>query len=105
MTIGKQQYKDKRTCLRLHTTENGYSEPLLTATINIPEADVELIAKPYKVDPARIVFIKNWSENKGIYEALLSAGYISPSLYLMQTGFVSAQICIITEEAWKKLKK
>jgi len=39
------------------------------------------------------VAIKNWSENEGVYEALLAANVIYPAHAKFPTGFVEALIC------------
>lgn len=51
-------------CLEVHDSEG----PLLIATTNIAG---------YHCDSGNVL-IKNWSENQGVYEALLAAGVIGP---------------------------
>lgn len=43
--------------------------------------------------PPGYVLIKNWSENEGVYEALLAAGVIGPVEKHVPTGFVTAYEC------------
>lgn len=59
-TVLYQKYIDGNTCIRL-IAENG--QPMCTATINMPQINV---APDY-------VVIKNYSENRGVLEALEKA--------------------------------
>lgn len=59
-----------------------------TATVNIPGADID--------DDE--VFIKNWSENEGVLKSMVAAGYIEESCGQVQTGFVFADRCRLTEK-------
>ena len=69
-------------CLEIRGT--GYGEPpLCIATTNIAG---------YHCDPGHVL-IKNWSENEGVYEALLAAGVIGPVIREVPTGFVKAYEC------------
>jgi hypothetical protein len=38
------------------------------------------------------VIIKNYSENEGMYEAMLEAGYISPALRTVESGFIEVPV-------------
>ena len=60
-----------------------YMEPACTATINLPDEDLE----------ADEVIIKDYSENQGIYDCMLKANHIGPALRYVQTGFVKAPVC------------
>lgn len=66
-------------CLEVHDSEG----PLLIATTNIAG---------YHCDSGNVL-IKNWSENQGVYEALLAAGVIGPVIRKVSTGFVEAYEC------------
>lgn len=39
------------------------------------------------------VFIKNWSENEGVYEALFSAGVVGPIIRKIPAGYTEAYEC------------
>jgi|APSaa5957512576_1039674.scaffolds.fasta_scaffold12820_6 hypothetical protein len=58
-------------------------EPIAVATVNLP--DVVL-----KDDE---VIIKDYSENEGVLDALVEAGYVSKPIDWVRTGFVTCPIC------------
>ena len=58
-------------------------EPYATATVNLP-------GEPLL---QRQVFIKNWSENAGILEALIDASIVEDTGTTVATGFVHAHVC------------
>lgn len=66
-------------CLEIHDD----SGPLLIATTNIAG---------YICEEGHVL-IKHWSENQGVYEALLKAGVIGPVIRRVPTGFVEAYEC------------
>lgn len=66
-------------CLEVHDN-NG---PRYIATTNIAG---------YRCEPGNVL-IKSWSENEGVYEALLAAGVIGPVIRRVPTGFVEAYEC------------
>lgn len=75
------QYSNERIAITLDEIETG--EPIAIATINLPNV-------PLAQDH---VIIKDYSENEGMYNTLLSAGIISEEVNRVQTGFVTAPIC------------
>lgn len=76
------KYGNGRTALRL-VTNNEAREPVAVATVNLPHV-------PLGADE---VFIKNWSENEGIKEALVVAGVIQDTGETVPTGYVEANVC------------
>ena len=80
INISKYRNND-RTAIEL--TELGTGEPVAIATVNIPEENIE----------ADEVIIKSYSENQGMYEALLTSGFISPSIRTIKSGWVLLHIC------------
>jgi len=58
-------------------------EPMAVATVNIPEAMLQ----------EGEVWIKNWSENEGIYEALMAAGIIGEAVGSYPAGHARALRC------------
>ena len=46
----------------------------------------------YKQAPG-CVFIKNWSENEGVYEALFAAGVVGTIIRKIPAGFIEAYEC------------
>ncbi len=74
------QYRNDRVALELIDAEDG--APIAMATVNLPDDFLE---------PDH-VFIKGWSENSGIAEALIEGGIIGPEVRRLPTGFVHATI-------------
>ncbi|MCA9397244.1 hypothetical protein KC573_00285 [candidate division WWE3 bacterium] len=71
-------------------TELG--EPYLKASINPP---MNL--------PSKWVAIKDWSENKGVMEALCDTGVIRKHGHSIDTGYVTAPICVVSDRIWELL--
>jgi hypothetical protein len=74
-------YPNDRNAIELINSKNG--EPILVATINVPEI---LINEDE-------VIIKNYSENEGVFEALIKAKIIGNPIRTIQTRFITAPIC------------
>jgi len=71
-------------------------EPIVTATVNLVDFN--------EVMPENVVFIKDYSENEGIVEALAKADIIHPfSVGKTKSGYVEINAYILTEEAMKEL--
>lgn len=79
--IEKGTYSNGRIALELIHSKDG--EPVLVATINIPEI---FVAKDE-------VIIKNYSENEGVLELLINANIISKPLRMVESSFITAPIC------------
>jgi hypothetical protein len=73
-------YNNKRIAIQLNDAEDGM--PIAIATVNLPELSL----------PPDHVFIKSWSENEGMAEALIKANIIGPNLGSASTGFVAASM-------------
>jgi hypothetical protein len=73
-------YQNDRVALML--TDVKDASPIATATVNIPEANLEVGE----------VIIKSWSENNGMAEALIAGGIIGPELGKIPTGHVVATV-------------
>ena len=83
----KQKYSNGRTALQIISTDE-YAEPIATCTVNIPEfplLDNEVI-------------IKDYSENVGMYYALIDANVIEPTKKQVVSGFVVCPVGILTKE-------
>ncbi|AWP23471.1 hypothetical protein C4901_09115 [Acidiferrobacter sp. SPIII_3] len=84
------RYRDnQRTTIHLSDIETG--EPYATATVNIPELPLK----------STEVFVKDYSENEGVLEALERAGIVRHTGRRIRCGFVEVPICellIDTEE-------
>ena len=83
------KYVNEDVRIRFGRYENGskaiqgfslQDEPLFTATVALN-----------KVPKDGHVFLKGWSENEGIPEALEKAGIVRLTGYTIPTGFVQAQ--------------
>lgn len=51
------------------------------------------------------VWIKNWSENEGVFESLQAAGVITPTGFTIKTGFCIAHEAQLTEAFIEALPK
>jgi hypothetical protein len=63
------------------TTVSG--EPFGTATVNLPDAELE---------PDEVC-IKTWGGNEGMLDFLVRNGIVEPTGRTVQTGFVDAPVC------------
>jgi hypothetical protein len=79
------KYSNGRTAIEL--TEAGTGEPVLTATVNIPDA--------YLTN--REVIIKNYSEGEGVLGFLMDNNIVGPVKREVRTGFVSCPIVDLFE--------
>lgn len=87
------KYDNGRIALLLNDEFDG--QPIATASVNM--ADVET-AYPDEI------FIKEYSENEGMTEALIGAGVINPDpVQTVRTGFVIVKSYKLTEEAYEYL--
>ena len=83
------KYNNEMVELSFNFYENGSTaisgtslegEPLFTATVALD-----------KIPPAGHVFLKGWSENEGIPEALVKAGIVNLTGNTVKTGYCVAQ--------------
>lgn len=74
-------YGNGRPALQLMDAEDG--SPVAVATINIPEENLK----------ENEVIIKDYSENAGMYNALLDAGIISEQKRAVASGYIIAPVC------------
>jgi hypothetical protein len=82
--VEKTNYRSNdRIALKLTDISTG--EAVATATINLPDQYLEKDE----------VIIKDYSENEGMYNALVAAGYISKKIRIIQGNFVSFYVCKI----------
>lgn len=68
--------------IQMFTSSDGYPELLATVTTNL-----EGIADPSE----GCVFVKNYSENEGVLEALIEAGLLEKTGRSVMTGWVTIQ--------------
>lgn len=81
LEVKKMEYANGRIALQLF--EVGDFEPYMVATVNLPELPLE----------EGEVFIKDYSENEGIFEALLRAGIIEFAGKMADNGYVKVPVC------------
>lgn len=78
-TVQVSEYSNGRTALQLLCSVG----PMATATVNLPN---EKLGKD-------CVFIKNYSENEGMLEALVKAGVVRDTGKRVRTGYVEVPMC------------
>jgi hypothetical protein len=80
---------------RLHALVLFDSEdmPAMKVTVFIDGVDV----------PPDHILVKSWSENEGLFEALVAAGVVHQVATLIPTGYVNAHLCKLTDKAIKEL--
>jgi len=84
--VWDQYERSGQTALRL-VDEDGC--PIATATCSLEDAELEWGE----------VIIKDWSENRGMAEALVKTGVVLRSHRQIPTGFAWAKVCRLTEAA------
>jgi len=78
-----ERYGTSNPAVRLLDVEDGM--PVAVATLNVDGLELDEVA------------IKNYSENEGVYDALLEAGVIFPKHREISTGYVTVPVCRLTE--------
>lgn len=82
-TVKLSKYENYRTAIVLEDLFT--KETVLVATVNLPEIELS--------DDE--VFIKDWSENAGIYDVLVNAGLIERFNAWVNLGLINAYRCKI----------
>jgi hypothetical protein len=80
-TIEFQKYQHGGVAMQLWCSEG----PMCKATVCIPGAKIK----------DNEVLIKNWSENEGILDALISSGIVKDTGKVVPSGYVEANVCEI----------
>lgn len=80
------RYRNGRTCLSL---VSEYGEPLMVATVNLPDVAV----------PKDCVLIKDYSENEGLLKVLIDNKIVSDTSIRIPSGFVSIPMCKLLVES------
>ena len=80
--VTEHKYSNGRLALRL--IDGDDHSPIATATMNIPEAELQ----PHEI------IIKDYAENDGMHDALVEAGLIKPRHAVIEMGFVFADVCM-----------
>ena len=84
--IEKKQYTNGRTAIQLIDKEDGC--PVMIATVNIPE---EILEKDE-------VIIKDYSENEGMLDFLLTNDIVTLTDQVIESGYVRLYVCILNPE-------
>ena len=79
------KYANGRTAMQLVDVNTG--ESVAMVTVNLPDAP---LAEGY-------VFIKDWSENEGVLDALDRAGVVKATARVVPTGYVMANEARVLE--------
>ena len=74
-----QRYRNNRIAIELFDSDG---EPYMVASVNLPQYPC----------PDEHTFIKDWSENEGILDALVSQGIVELTGTTVETGFVHAHL-------------
>lgn len=77
----KHTYLNRRLALELIDVEEGDS--IAMCTVNVPEYDL----------PDGYVIIKDYAENDGMLEALITANVVEHPVAFVLTGFVKVPVC------------
>jgi hypothetical protein len=90
VTVNVRKYNNGRSALELLEFNPNYGYvPYATATVNMPDvllADNE-------------VLIKDYAENKGIYDFLVKHNIVTPTPNGVQSGFVWLPVAILNDES------
>lgn len=79
LTVSKRFYNTGAIALTI-TDEQGF--PYMTATVNLPNHPLD----------KNQTFIKNWSENEGILESLITHNIVKDTGKTVITGYVEANL-------------
>lgn len=80
------RYHTDSSIALLLVSDDGIGEPVCTCTVCMPEIRQVADVLPNEV------FIKDWSENEGMYDWLLANDIIEPTGESVHVGFVEARI-------------
>ena len=85
-------YANGRKAISLVDVIDG--EPIATATVNLPDIDL----------PNDTVFVKDYSENEGMLNALVNAQIVKPFvLSTFKSGYIYISAFILTKDAISSL--
>lgn len=103
LSVGKTRYSEGGDLgFKVYTTghlaitvfDPDTGEPICHATCNMPEYPAQ----------QNCVWIKNWSENEGIWQALIAAKIVSATGRQRQIGHVAAQEALLTPATLEAVK-
>lgn len=76
-------YSNGRTAVEYWSESEYGPECECIASVNLPFQGME----------EDEIGVKDYSENEGLYECMLTAGHISPAIRYVDQGFISIPIC------------
>uniref|UniRef100_A0A6M3IWQ2 Uncharacterized protein n=2 Tax=viral metagenome TaxID=1070528 RepID=A0A6M3IWQ2_9ZZZZ len=97
--IRRMYYGNNRTAIRLVDANDG--SPTATASVNITghsKSEWKTLAEFCGCTPDQLVFIKDYSENEGMLDALVSQGIVKDTGHRHHTGHVEVPLCILDEK-------
>ncbi len=80
------QYNNGRTAIQLKSSIDG--SPVAVATINVPDVYLEKDE----------VIIKDYSENEGMLDTLVSHGIVEPTGRRVKSGFIECEVCKLVKK-------
>tara|TARA_R100000008_G_C3515891_1_gene131299 strand:+ start:183 stop:524 length:342 start_codon:yes stop_codon:yes gene_type:complete len=86
------KYRNGIIALKLETMDpHGYPVPVAVATVNLEDYEDEILSA---IDATgnNYTFIKDYSENEGMLDALVKAGIVSEPLGFYHTGYVTCPL-------------
>ena len=85
------RYRNGIIALKLVEWEDGYPVPIAVATVNLEDYEDEIL-DAISVTGNNYTFIKDYSENEGMLDALVKAGIVSEPLGFYHTGYVTCPL-------------
>ena len=89
-------YSNNRTALCLVDADDG--SVVAVATVNIvavSDDEFAKIADTIACEKEQLLFIKDWSENEGMFNSLVDQGIVRDAEISIPTGFVHANVGIL----------
>lgn len=80
--LAKAVYGNNSLALVVLDTDNVMGSPVAVATVNLNEPNMD----------SNVQYLKNYSENSGLLEALTEAGFIKEIIRYRKTGFVEVPL-------------
>ena len=80
------RYRNGIIALKLVEWEDGYPVPIATATVNLEDYEDEIL-DAISVTGNNYTFIKDYSENEGMLDALVKAGIVSEPIEHYQSTY------------------
>ena len=85
------RYNNGIIALKLVEWEDGYPVPIATATVNLEDYEDEILYWS-SITGNNYTFIKDYSENEGMLDALVKAGIVSEPIDYYHTDYVTCPL-------------